>query len=61
MNILVINSGSSSIKYQLIKMPEETVGEMMVFKVYQKVSLALVLRSTKPLRLQDIVTSPAVN
>lgn len=25
MNILVINSGSSSIKYQLIKMPEETV------------------------------------
>jgi len=43
------------------KMPEETVGEMMVFKVYQKVSLALVLRSTKPLRLQDMVTSPGVN
>lgn len=43
------------------KMPEETVGEMMVFKVYQKVSLALVLRSTKPLRLQDMVTSPTVN
>jgi len=43
------------------KMPAETLGEMMVFKVYQKVSLALVLRSTKPLRLQDMVTSPAVN
>lgn len=42
-------------------MPEETVGEMMVFKVYQQVSLALVLRSTKPLRLQDTVTSPTVN
>ncbi|MFI2742226.1 acetate/propionate family kinase [Zhouia sp. PK063] len=25
MNVLIINSGSSSIKYQLIKMPEETV------------------------------------
>ncbi len=43
------------------KMPEEIVGEMMVFKVYEQVSLALVLRSNKPLRLQDIVTSPAVN
>jgi hypothetical protein len=43
------------------KMPEEVVGEMMVFKVYQQVSLALVLRSSKPLRLQDTVTSPMVN
>jgi hypothetical protein len=43
------------------KMPEEVVGEMMVFKVYKQVSLALVLRSNKPLRLQDIVTSPMVN
>ena len=39
-------------------MPEEVVGEMMVFKVYQKVSLALVLRSSKPLRVYDIITSP---
>jgi hypothetical protein len=43
------------------KMPEEVVGEMMVFKVYQKVSLALVLRSSKPLRVYDIITSPLVN
>jgi hypothetical protein len=43
------------------KMPEEIVGEMMVFKVYQQVSLALVLRSNKPLRLQDIVASPVNN
>jgi hypothetical protein len=43
------------------KMPEEVVGEMMVFKVYKQVSLALVLRSSKPLRLQDIVASPIVN
>jgi len=39
-------------------MPEEVVGEMMIFKVYQQVSLALVLRSSKPLRIHDIVTSP---
>ena len=42
------------------KMPEEVVGEMMIFKVYQQVSLALVLRSSKPLRVHDIITSPMV-
>jgi hypothetical protein len=42
-------------------MPEEVVGEMMVFKVYEKVSLALVLRSSKPLRVYDIITSPLEN
>ena len=42
-------------------MPEEVVGEMMIFKVYQKVSLALVLRSSKPLRVFDIIASPLVN
>ncbi|WP_440877406.1 LysM peptidoglycan-binding domain-containing protein [Thalassotalea sp. PLHSN55] len=40
------------------KMPEEPIGEMMVFKVYEQVSLALVLSSRKPLRLEDIIASP---
>ena len=39
-------------------MPTESVGNMMVFKVYDKVSMALVLRTTKPLRITDIVTAP---
>ncbi len=40
------------------KMPEEAIGEMMVFRVYEKVSMALVLKTQKPLRLQDTVTAP---
>ena len=40
------------------KMPEEAIGEMMVFRVYDQVSIALILNSQKPLRLQDIVTAP---
>jgi hypothetical protein len=40
------------------KMPEETLGELMVFKVYSKASMALILRSEKPVRLDDIVTAP---
>lgn len=40
------------------KMPEEPLGELMVFKVYQEASMALILRTEKPARLQDIVTAP---
>jgi len=40
------------------KMPEESLGELMVFKVYQAASMALILRTEKPARLDDIVTAP---
>ncbi len=39
-------------------MPEEDVGNLMVFKVYPKVSMAIIVHSSKPLRLKDIVTAP---
>ncbi len=38
--------------------PEELLGELMVFKVYQQASMALILRTEKPARLQDVVTAP---
>jgi len=40
------------------KMPEESLGELMVFKVYQEASMALILRTEKPARLDDILTAP---
>lgn len=40
------------------KMPEESLGELIVFKVYQQASMALILRTEKPARLEDIVTAP---
>jgi len=40
------------------KMPEETLGELMVFKVYPQVSMALILRTEKPARLNDLITAP---
>lgn len=49
----LINSGDSD-----YDMPEETIGEMMVFKVYDKVSMALILQTEKPIRLADVVTAP---
>jgi hypothetical protein len=40
------------------KMPEEHLGEMMVFKVFNQVSMAIILNSQKPIKLQDSVTAP---
>jgi hypothetical protein len=39
-------------------MPAEMIGKMMVFKVYDKVSVALILSAEKPLRVLDGVTAP---
>ena len=39
-------------------MPEEPIGHVMVFKVYDKVSMALILSSEKPLRVLDGVAAP---
>ena len=40
------------------KMPEEYLGELMVFKVYPQASMALILRTEKPARLLDVVSAP---
>ena len=40
------------------KMPEEQLGELMVFKVYQKASMALILHTEKPARINDLITAP---
>lgn len=39
-------------------MPEEPLGQIMVFKVYEKASMALILKTDKPARLLDSVASP---
>ncbi|WP_394173085.1 LysM peptidoglycan-binding domain-containing protein [Thalassotalea litorea] len=40
------------------KMPTENIGQLMVFKVQEKTSFAVVLATTKPIRLSDKVTAP---
>jgi hypothetical protein len=41
------------------KMPEEAVGTLMVFKVYQQASMALILSTEKPARINDVITAPS--
>lgn len=40
------------------QMPVETLGKLMIFKTYQKVSMGLILTTKQPVRLQDNVTAP---
>ena len=39
-------------------MPEEKIGRIMVFKLHEKTSMALILTTNKPARLKDIITTP---
>jgi len=39
-------------------MPVESIGHMMVFKTYDRVSMALILQTGQPVRITDMVTAP---
>ncbi len=39
-------------------MPEEKIGRIMIFKLYDKTSMAIILTTSKPARLEDAVTAP---
>jgi len=39
-------------------MPEESIGQAMIFRVYDNAAMALILRSERPARLMDSVSSP---
>jgi hypothetical protein len=41
-----------------IKLPPERIGEAMVFRSFTKTSFALIVRSTRAVYLQDVVTNP---
>jgi len=41
-----------------VKMPDEDTGLLMVFRVFDKVSYALIMDSTESVHLQDVVRTP---
>lgn len=43
---------------KLVKAPDEKAGVLMIFRVYDKISYALVLNATQPLRVNDVVKNP---
>lgn len=45
-------------KREFVKLPDERIGEMFVFRVFDEVSYALVMRVTKPVRVGDRFIQP---
>ncbi|HKK05919.1 MAG TPA: LysM domain-containing protein [Gammaproteobacteria bacterium] len=43
---------------ETVKLPDERAGELMVFRVFDRVSYALVMRALRPLHVDDRVTNP---
>ncbi|MGV6827332.1 MAG: LysM peptidoglycan-binding domain-containing protein [bacterium] len=43
---------------EMIKLPDEKAGHLMVFRAFDRVSFALVMNATVSLRVGDIVTNP---
>jgi hypothetical protein len=41
-----------------VKLPDERVGTMLVFKTFNRVSYALILGATDTIELQDVVHNP---
>lgn len=42
----------------MVKLPDERVGLLMVFRVFNRVSYALVMQATQPINKLDSVTTP---
>ncbi len=45
-------------KDDMVQLPDEEAGEIMVFRTFEKVSLALVMTATRPIHLMDTIRNP---
>ena len=54
----VVRDTVSEERGDTVKLPDERAGTLMVFRVFEKVSFALVMDATSPLHLYDAVRNP---
>lgn len=52
---------STSKKTVSLTLPDEPVGLVMVFKTFQRLSYALVMQASQPIRAEDLVKTPALS
>jgi hypothetical protein len=61
-HVLAINQRGAvtkdTISGDTVKLPDERAGEVMVFRVFERVSYALVMRATRAIHILDQVTNP---
>jgi hypothetical protein len=53
-----INDPYSAVKNDTVKLPDEIAGTLMVFRPFERVSYALVMKATKSLHILDKVQTP---
>jgi len=61
-NVMSVHKRGSVIRDRVskekVKLPDERAGLLMVFRVFEKVSLAIVLEAEKGIKVNDIVKNP---
>ncbi len=61
-NVLAIYKNSGFVKDrvtgEVVKLPDEKAGLLMVFRTFEKMSFALVLEASRPLKVEDLVRRP---
>lgn len=61
-NVMAVYKRGSVVRDRIagdsVKLPDERAGEMMVFRTFEKMSLALVLEAERPLAVMDLVRNP---
>lgn len=61
-NVLEVRRAGETVKDrvtgEMIRLPAETIGTLVVFRTFEKVSYALVVRSTKAIGMNDVAVNP---
>ncbi len=55
---IVSDDPYSSIKNDIVKLPDEIAGTLMVFRPFERVSYALVMKATQAIHILDKVQTP---
>lgn len=54
----IVDQEAKTVREQKIQLPDKRIGQLVVFQVYEKASLALVLESKEVIQLLDKIKSP---
>ncbi|WP_444906781.1 LysM peptidoglycan-binding domain-containing protein [Microbulbifer sp. SSSA008] len=61
-NVLAVYKRGSAVRDRIVgdvvKLPDERAGELLVFRTFEKMSLALVMDARRPLSVMDMVRNP---
>jgi len=54
----VVNDDIGNSSGEAVSLPSERAGELMIFRTFEKTSLALVMRATRPIHIMDTAVTP---